>query len=91
MKIKSMAEISLFAVLSAVGARIMIPVPFVPFTLQTLVCMQVAWVNNHPDVPMWMHVAVSAGVLILSVLAAYGWLRLYDEPVRKWLRKRWFA
>ena len=30
MKIKSMAEISLFAVLSAVGARIMIPVPFVP-------------------------------------------------------------
>ena len=56
-----------------------------------LVCMQVAWVNNHPDVPMWMHVAVSAGVLILSVLAAYGWLRLYDEPVRKWLRKRWFA
>ena len=39
MKIKSMAEISLFAVLSAVGARIMIPVPFVPFTLQTLVCM----------------------------------------------------
>lgn len=34
-----MAEISLFAVLSAVGARIMIPFPFVPFTLQTLVCM----------------------------------------------------
>lgn len=39
MKIKSMAEISLFAVLSAVGARLMIPFPFVPFTLQTLVCM----------------------------------------------------
>lgn len=34
-----MAEISLFAVLSAVGARIMIPFPVVPFTLQTLVCM----------------------------------------------------
>ncbi len=39
MKIKSMIEISLFAVLSAVGARLMIPVPFVPLTLQTLVCM----------------------------------------------------
>lgn len=34
-----MAQISIFAVLSAVGARIMIPVPLVPFTLQTFVCM----------------------------------------------------
>lgn len=34
-----MILISIFAVLSALGARLMIPVPFVPFTLQTLVCM----------------------------------------------------
>ena len=39
MKIKAMIEISIFAVLTAVGARLMVPVPFVPFTLQTLVCM----------------------------------------------------
>ena len=34
-----MTEVSLFAVLTAVGARIMIPLPLVPFTLQSLVCM----------------------------------------------------
>lgn len=39
MKIKPMIEISVFAVLTAVGARMMVPVPFVPFTLQTLICM----------------------------------------------------
>lgn len=39
MKIKSMVRISIFAVMSAVGAKLMIPVPFVPFTLQTLVCI----------------------------------------------------
>lgn len=39
MKIKNMILISIFAVLSAVGARLMIPLPFVPMTLQTMVCM----------------------------------------------------
>ena len=39
MKIKTMIEISVFAVLTAIGARMMVPVPFVPFTLQTLICM----------------------------------------------------
>ena len=39
MKIKNMILVSIFAVLSALGARLMIPVPFVPFTLQTLICM----------------------------------------------------
>ncbi|MDO5116071.1 MAG: biotin transporter BioY [Synergistaceae bacterium] len=34
-----MVEISIFAVLSAVCARLIIPLPFVPITLQTLVCM----------------------------------------------------
>lgn len=53
------------------------------------VCMQVAWVNNNPDVPLWMHIAVSAGVVTVAVALAYAWLRLYDEPVRKWLTDRW--
>ncbi len=39
MKTKEMAQISIFAVLTAVSARVMIPIPIVPFTLQTLVCM----------------------------------------------------
>ena len=39
MKIKTMTRISIFTVLTIVGARIMIPLPLVPFTLQTMVCM----------------------------------------------------
>ena len=39
MKINDMTRISIFTVLTIVGTRIMIPVPLVPFTLQTLVCM----------------------------------------------------
>ena len=39
MKIETMAQISIFAVLTAVGAKLMIPLPFVPFSLQTLVVM----------------------------------------------------
>lgn len=53
------------------------------------VCMQVAWVNNNPDAPLWMHIAVSAGVVTVAVALAYAWLRLYDEPVRKWLTDSW--
>lgn len=34
-----MAYVSIFAILTAVGARIAIPVPLVPFTLQTLFCV----------------------------------------------------
>lgn len=34
-----MTRISIFTVLTIVGARIMIPLPLVPFTLQTMVCM----------------------------------------------------
>lgn len=39
MKTRDMILIAVFAVLTAVGAQIMVPVPFVPFTLQTLVTM----------------------------------------------------
>ena len=44
MKTHDMAQISIFAVLSAVGARIMVSLPLVPFTLQTLVCMMAGMV-----------------------------------------------
>lgn len=39
MKIKSMVLISTFAVLTAVGARLTVPLPVIPFTLQTLFAM----------------------------------------------------
>jgi len=33
-------------------------------------------------------IAVSSGVLIASIILAYGCVKLYDEPVRKWLTKK---
>ncbi|MFO1515096.1 MAG: acyltransferase [Verrucomicrobiota bacterium] len=49
-----------------------------------------AWVNNRK-------ISLSTGlfegllVLVLSVALAYGYLKLYDEPVRRWLTKRFLV
>ena len=51
-----------------------------------LVYMQIAWANNHPDAPLGMHVLLSVSIFLLAVGVAYACLRLYDEPVREWLR-----
>jgi peptidoglycan/LPS O-acetylase OafA/YrhL len=47
----------------------------------------VAWVVNN-KVPMGQGLLGGVVVLILSVAIAYASLKLYDEPVRKWLTKR---
>jgi biotin transport system substrate-specific component len=39
MKTRRIIYISIFAILTAIGARIAIPLPLVPFTLQTMICM----------------------------------------------------
>ena len=54
-----------------------------------LMYMQMGWVKAHSDAPVWMHLAVNAGVVFLSVVLAYGVFRMYDEPVRAWLKDHW--
>ena len=54
-----------------------------------LMYMQMGWVAEHPDAPVWIHVAVNAGIVIMSVLLAYGLLKCYDLPVREWLTDHW--
>ena len=39
MKTRRIIYISIFAILTAIGARIAVPLPLVPFTLQTMFCM----------------------------------------------------
>lgn len=51
--------------------------------------MQMAWVGRNPDAPLWMHIVLNAGVVLVSVGAAWAWLKLYDEPVRRWLTEHW--
>ena len=54
-----------------------------------LMYMQMGWVAGHPDAPVWMHVMVNLGIVFMSIVLAYGLLKVYDEPVREWLKEHW--
>ena len=51
--------------------------------------MQMGWVADHPDAPVWMHMMVNVGVVFMSIILAWGLLKAYDLPVRKWLTEHW--
>ena len=51
--------------------------------------MQMGWVADHPDAPGWMHLMVNVGVVFMSIILAWGLLKAYDLPVRKWLTEHW--
>ena len=46
-----------------------------------------AWVVNN-QIPMEQGVWVGSGIMILTIALAYLLLKVYDEPVRKWLSKK---
>ncbi|MBM6991833.1 MAG: acyltransferase [Prevotella sp.] len=54
------------------------------------VYMQMAWVKNHPEASTGMHVMYNVGIYLLVLFLAYAAYKLYDLPVRAWLRKMWF-
>jgi len=54
-----------------------------------LIYMQMDWVAQHPEAPMWQHVAVGAGVMFMAIVMAWGLLKAYDLPVRQWLTEHW--
>jgi peptidoglycan/LPS O-acetylase OafA/YrhL len=54
-----------------------------------LIYMQMAWARSHPDASLSTIVFVSASVFIMAIAVAYGCLKLYDLPVRNWLKKNW--
>ena len=45
------------------------------------------WAAKHQDAPMSQHIMVAASVLIFAKCMAYAALKLYDEPVREWLKQ----
>lgn len=55
------------------------------------VYMQMSWAESHQDLPVATHVIVAVGLLVLAVLVAYASLKVYDLPVRAWLRGKLFA
>lgn len=46
-----------------------------------------AWVVKN-NIPMLQGTFVGIGLLIFTIILSYASLKLYDEPVRKWLSKR---
>lgn len=54
-----------------------------------LIYLQMTWAANHQNAPVYQHVIVSVAIFLVAVGCAYAWLKLYDVPVRKWLREHW--
>ena len=53
-----------------------------------LIYIYTAWVNRHPGITLKEALPFSILTLVSAVILAYACLRLYDEPVRRWLRKK---
>lgn len=51
--------------------------------------MQMEWAWSHQDAPVFAHVIIAISTVLLSIGAAYAFLKLYDIPVRKWLTEKW--
>lgn len=55
-----------------------------------LVYMQMAWADCHKELPASAHIFAAVSVFALALLLAYAALKLYDLPVRRWLREKCF-
>lgn len=54
-----------------------------------LVYFYVAWISNNKGTTIAQAWPYALLILIGSIILAYVSLKWYDEPVRKWLRKKW--
>ena len=59
-------------------------------THHTLVYIQIAWRRSHLDAPLSMHIFMGVSIFILSIGIAYAAYKLYDMPVREWLKNKLF-
>ncbi len=50
--------------------------------------LQMKWAADHQDLPLSIHVAVGVSIFLIVVGIAWATLKLYDEPVREWLKQR---
>lgn len=55
-----------------------------------LIYWQMSWAAQHKDLPASVHVFVAVCVFLFAIALAYASFKLYDEPVREWLRKKLF-
>ena len=50
--------------------------------------MQMAWVGRHLEAPLWQHIMLNVGVIVISVILAWCVYKTYDLPVRGWLTEK---
>ena len=55
-----------------------------------LIYMQMSWARSHANAPLTQHIFVAISIFVLSVFVAYAAYRLYDLPVREWLKHKLF-
>ena len=55
-----------------------------------LIYMQMSWVESHKDAPLGMHIFVAVSIFFLAIGLAYAALKLYDLPIREWLKGKLF-
>ena len=53
-----------------------------------LMYMQMEWVERQSNAPLWIHISLNVGVVLVSVFIAWAFLKLYDEPMRAWLKQK---
>lgn len=51
--------------------------------------VQKNWAAHHKDAPIGTHIWVGVSVFMFTIAIAYACLKLYDEPVREWLKVHW--
>ncbi len=54
-----------------------------------LIYAHMSFAKAHADAPAWIHFLSAVGVVILSIILAWGVLKIYDEPVREYLKKHY--
>ena len=54
-----------------------------------LIYMHTSWAQRYPDAPLGTHILTGIGTLLVALFIAWSALKLYDEPVREWLKNHW--
>lgn len=54
-----------------------------------MIYVQMKWAAEHADAPLGTHIWVAVWIFIASIAVAYACLKVYDEPVREWLKSHW--
>lgn len=54
-----------------------------------MIYVQMKWAAEHADAPLSTHIWVAVWIFIASIAVAYACLKVYDEPIREWLKNHW--